>query len=90
MVCSIINEENREIDRFIQLNSNNSKDQTNQEDQFKSKGSRNYFIWKLDISDKIISSNFKGKMNCLKTLLVSLKINGYLINSRRQIENPKK
>jgi len=41
--CSVINEENGEIDRFIQLNPN-SKDQTNQGDQFKSKGSRSYLI----------------------------------------------
>jgi len=87
VVCSVINEENREIDRFIQLNPNNSKDQANQGNHFKSKGYLNYLIWKLDISDKIISSNFKRKMDCLKTLSVSLKINGYLINSRRQIEN---
>ena len=44
---------------------------------------------KLNISDKIISSNFKEKMNYLKTLSISLKINGYLINSKRQIENPR-
>ena len=74
VVCSVINKENGEIDRCIQLNSNNSKDQANQGDQFKSKGFRSYFIWNLDISDKIISSNFKEKIDCLKTLLVSLKI----------------
>ena len=90
MVLSVINEENGEIDRFIQLNPNNSKDQENQGDQFKSKSSKIYLIWKLDISDKIISSNFKGKMDCLKTLSVSLKINRYLINSRKRIEkNPR-
>ena len=36
VVCSVINEKNGEIDRFIQLNPNNSKDQANQRDQFKS------------------------------------------------------
>jgi len=42
MICSAINEENGEIDRFIQLNPNNSKDQANQGDRFKSKGSKSY------------------------------------------------
>ena len=54
VVCSVINEENRDIDRFIQLNPNNSKDQANQGDQFKSKGSKSYLIRKLNISDKKI------------------------------------
>jgi len=36
VVCSIIKEENNEIDRSIQLNPNNSKDQANQGDLFKS------------------------------------------------------
>jgi len=71
------------IMKFIQLNSKVQK----KGDRFKSKSSRSYLIWKLDISDKIILSNFKEKMDCLKTLLVLLKINGYLINFRRQIEN---
>ena len=64
MLCSVINEENREIDRFIQLNLNNSKDQANQGDQFKSKGSKSYLIWKMNISYKII----KEKMDCLNPI----------------------
>ena len=47
-------QEYREIDRFIQLNPNNSKDQANQEDQFKFNCSRSYLILKLDILDEII------------------------------------
>jgi len=69
--------------KFIQLNSKVQK----KGDRFKFKGSISYLIRKLDISDKIISSKFKEKMDCLKILSVLLKINGYLINSRRQTEN---
>ena len=86
VACSVINKENGEIDIFIQLNPNNSKDQVNQGDLFKSRISRSHLLWKLDISDKIISSNYKKK-GLFEDPSVSLKINGDLINSRRQIEN---
>ena len=44
LVCSVINEENGEIDKFIQLNSNNSKDQANQGDLFKFKAFRSHLV----------------------------------------------
>jgi len=74
----VIKEEKREIDRFIQLNLKVQK----KGDRFKFRSSKGHLIWRLGISNKIMSSKFKRKTDFMKTLLVSLRIKGWIIISR--------